>query len=111
MQKILTELKKNIYMDNHYKTIYKPEASTSSYRVHFLKVSVEVYFSVLFFSHNFTDLDSKHGINASNYCRNPNGESTVWSYTIDPNVIWEFCNVRECCEYHILLPSAKFGAR
>lgn len=27
----------------------------------------------------------------SNYCRNPNGRSTVWCYTTDPETLWELC--------------------
>ncbi|XP_070545385.1 uncharacterized protein [Ptychodera flava] len=31
----------------------------------------------------------------SNYCRNPGGSDLPWCYTTDPNVRWEFCDVRE----------------
>lgn len=27
-----------------------------------------------------------------NYCRNPDGEPTIWCYTTDPKVRWEYCN-------------------
>ena len=27
----------------------------------------------------------------SNYCRNPDGEPTIWCYTTDPNKRWELC--------------------
>ena len=27
----------------------------------------------------------------SNFCRNPDGEKTIWCYTIDPEVRWEYC--------------------
>jgi len=38
---------------------------------------------------------------ALNYCRNPYGEKwseTVWCYTMDPNMLWELCDVPECGE-------------
>lgn len=28
----------------------------------------------------------------SNFCRNPSGDETVWCYTTNPKVRWEFCN-------------------
>jgi hypothetical protein len=28
----------------------------------------------------------------SNFCRNPDGEETIWCYTTNPDVRWEFCN-------------------
>ncbi|XP_035694211.1 uncharacterized protein LOC118428295 [Branchiostoma floridae] len=31
-----------------------------------------------------------------NYCRNPDGESSVWCYTTDPGRRWELCPVRKC---------------
>lgn len=35
-----------------------------------------------------------------NYCRNPDGESSVWCYTMDPEVRWDYCepilNTEEC---------------
>jgi len=32
-----------------------------------------------------------------NYCRNPEGRgSRPWCYTTDPNVRWEYCNIRNC---------------
>ena len=36
-----------------------------------------------------------------NYCRNPDGEPTVWCYTTDPGKRWEVCDVKQCddCEY------------
>lgn len=27
----------------------------------------------------------------SNYCRNPDGGDTIWCYTTDPDVRWEYC--------------------
>ena len=37
-----------------------------------------------------------------NYCRNPDGESAPWCFTIDPAVQWEFCDV---CSHIQLLPA------
>ncbi|XP_078679177.1 uncharacterized protein LOC144914840 isoform X2 [Branchiostoma floridae x Branchiostoma belcheri] len=31
-----------------------------------------------------------------NYCRNPEGEDTLWCYTTDPGKKWEFCDVTFC---------------
>merc|ERR1719369_917503 len=31
-----------------------------------------------------------------NYCRNPDGEPTVWCYTTDPGKRWELCDVTLC---------------
>ncbi|XP_078693730.1 uncharacterized protein LOC144923229 isoform X2 [Branchiostoma floridae x Branchiostoma belcheri] len=31
-----------------------------------------------------------------NYCRNPDGEETVWCYTTDPDERWELCDVPIC---------------
>ena len=28
----------------------------------------------------------------SNYCRNPDGESSIWCYTTDPDQRWEYCD-------------------
>jgi len=28
---------------------------------------------------------------SSNYCRNPDGEPTIWCFTTDPEKLWEFC--------------------
>jgi len=33
---------------------------------------------------------------AENNCRNPDHESRVWCYTMDPDVRWEYCDVRHC---------------
>ncbi|MEE6511845.1 hypothetical protein FKM82_018677, partial [Ascaphus truei] len=35
----------------------------------------------------------------SNYCRNPDGDSTgPWCYTTDPTVRFEYCNIQQCEE-------------
>jgi len=33
-----------------------------------------------------------------NFCRNPDGDSTIWCITTDPNVRWEFCTPRDTSE-------------
>ena len=33
---------------------------------------------------------------ASNFCRNPDGSSNLWCYTVDPSVRWEYCEVPFC---------------
>ena len=36
-------------------------------------------------------------VDASNYCRNPDGDSGPWCYTMDPSTRWEDCDV-PCCD-------------
>eukprot|EP00062_Callorhinchus_milii_P006737 gi/632947588/ref/XP_007889122.1/ PREDICTED: hepatocyte growth factor [Callorhinchus milii] len=31
-----------------------------------------------------------------NYCRNPDGKTRPWCYTLDPYTPWEFCAIKEC---------------
>lgn len=32
-----------------------------------------------------------------NFCRNPDGEDTIWCYTTDPDTRWELCDpIAEC---------------
>jgi len=33
-----------------------------------------------------------------NYCRNPDGENTMWCYTTDPDTRWERCKPLEIGE-------------
>ncbi|XP_053400714.1 multiple epidermal growth factor-like domains protein 10 [Mercenaria mercenaria] len=33
---------------------------------------------------------------ASNYCRDPDGEGSPWCYTTDPNIRWQFCGIDTC---------------
>jgi len=35
---------------------------------------------------------------SSNYCRNPDGEPTIWCFTTDPEKTWEFCEVKKHCD-------------
>lgn len=36
---------------------------------------------------------------AENYCRNPHLEPSVWCYTTDPDVRWDYCKVWKCLQY------------
>ena len=40
----------------------------------------------------------KHSLTAEkeNFCRNPDGEPTVWCYTTNPSQRWEVCDVKLC---------------
>ncbi len=33
---------------------------------------------------------------AENYCRNPDGEPTLWCYTTDNETRWDYCDVPNC---------------
>jgi len=33
------------------------------------------------------------GLGDHNYCRNPDGEKTIWCYTTDVSKRWEYCDV------------------
>ncbi|XP_027652786.2 plasminogen-like isoform X4 [Falco peregrinus] len=34
-----------------------------------------------------------------NYCRNPDGDESPWCFTTDPNVTWEYCNLKRCDDH------------
>ena len=35
---------------------------------------------------------SRYPLLPSNYCRNPDGEPSIWCYTTDPNKRWDYCD-------------------
>jgi len=39
------------------------------------------------------------GLGDHNYCRNPDGEPSVWCYTMDTETRWELCDITLCSEY------------
>ena len=44
-------------------------------------------------NHSRTDENFPNkGLGDHNFCRNPDGESTIWCYTMDPSKRWEFCD-------------------
>lgn len=51
---------------------------------HFARVSLK--FQVFFFNRDLR----------RNLCRNPDGDSAPWCYTMDPRVRWEYCNLKKC---------------
>ena len=42
------------------------------------------------------DFPADDGIVPENYCRNPKNDTTVWCYTTNPLVRWEWCAVPRC---------------
>ena len=55
-------------------------------------------------SENFPGSDLEH-----NYCRNPDGEATIWCYTQDPRVRWEFCTPRYSQDGKLITTKAPKG--
>ena len=48
-------------------------------------------------SQSASNLPEGNFADASNYCRNPDSASGgPWCYTMDPTVVWEYCDVRMC---------------
>jgi hypothetical protein len=42
--------------------------------------------------HGHKQVLGERGVEAGhNYCRNPDGEDTIWCYTTDPEKRWEYC--------------------
>ena len=42
--------------------------------------------------HGHKQVLGEKGVEAGhNYCRNPDGEDTIWCYTTDPEKRWEYC--------------------
>ena len=41
---------------------------------------------------NSPDKVKNKGLGSNNYCRNPDGENTIWCYTTDSKKRWEFCD-------------------
>ena len=41
---------------------------------------------------NSPDKVKNKGLGSHNYCRNPDGENTIWCYTTDAKKRWEFCD-------------------
>ena len=33
---------------------------------------------------------------AKNFCRDPTNKGRPWCYTVDPEVVWEYCSFRPC---------------
>jgi len=39
------------------------------------------------------------GLGDHNSCRNPDGEASIWCYTTDENVRWEYCDGLKICRH------------
>ena len=40
---------------------------------------------------------------AKNYCRDQDIEGRTWCYTMDPDVVWEYCNFPPCLRMYLIL--------
>ncbi|KAI8502392.1 hypothetical protein Bbelb_199800, partial [Branchiostoma belcheri] len=50
--------------------------------------------------HLFTPSDYPTSGLERNYCRNPDGDSRVWCFTTDPEILYEYCDVPACPGYN-----------
>ncbi len=57
-------------------------------------------FLILDFKYNYNTDPAKYPDasleDAVNFCRNPDLGETVWCYTMNPEVRWEYCDVEMC---------------
>ena len=44
-----------------------------------------------------------------NFCRNPDGDSTIWCLTTDPTMRWDYCTVRSSSEVPAYLTEEPVG--
>ncbi|TNN55776.1 Hepatocyte growth factor [Liparis tanakae] len=46
--------------------------------------------------HHFQPKKYRHRDLRDNYCRNPDNRLRPWCFTLDPNTLWEYCNITVC---------------
>ncbi|XP_056281007.1 hepatocyte growth factor a [Pseudoliparis swirei] len=46
--------------------------------------------------HHFQPKKYRHRDLRDNYCRNPDNRFRPWCFTLDPNTLWEYCNITVC---------------
>merc|ERR1719238_2125928 len=44
-----------------------------------------------------------------NFCRNPDGDSTIWCFTVDPTMRWDYCTPRETSDVPNFLSEEPIG--